>query len=753
VTFRKAGLCGAVLLLVVAGCTAREPRSSSADAIRRGDELVGQKRYAEAADAYRIAVSSEVTNGQLRKKLANALLLAGRWTDASGEAVRAADLLPGDIDAQLLGASFMLGQERFVDVVARTSALLEKAPDNFNALILWGNATARLPNTTFALSKLADVVNDKAAFDAARGALRQPVDPLDDKAAEASFRKALTLVPDTTEAQLALVNFLWATDRLDDAEALLHGLADHHPQFPLVNYALGQFYVLRHRDAEPYLRNAAAAGVEGRGARFALVDYYLAANREAEARSVLSSMNADDDVSGDVSVRLATDDFRSGHPGDAVRRLDALLMRAPNHAPALRLKARVLFAMGNPDLRFIRAALSADPTSVDARVMLSASLRAAGDSEGALAELTEALQFHPDSDDLPLRLAEISLDLGRDQDALQFGRDAERRHPDDPQAALVLVRALMRTHNYSEAGIKLKELLAHGSPSPDVWVQLGALQSAQGDTEAARAAYAQALTANHESLDALAGLVSLDLKAGNVAAARQRVDQAVASHANNVGYLILVARVYEAQNDLPHTERTLRQVLAIDPGNVGAALSLVEVLRPERRSADARDVLDRLLEHRPQSLEAQTELASLLDEMGDVAQAQIRYERIVGQYPHAAVPALKLATLYADQGDHLDKAFDLAVMAVQQLPDDPAAADALGWVYTAKNMATLALPYLQRANRAVPNSAVYRSHLGSAYLRTGDRGRAQEEFTRALQIDRNFRYAEQMLAALRPEGK
>src|SRR5262249_11129049 len=152
-----------------------------------------------------------------------------------------------------------------------------------------------------------------------------------------------------------------------------HGLADQHPEFPLVNYALGQFYVLRHRDAESYLRNAAKAGAEGRGARFALVDYYLAANREADARSVLSSMNVDDDASGDVSVRLATDDFRSGHPGDAVRRLDTLLERAPNHAPARLLKAQVLVAMGNPDPRFIRAAVSADPKSVDARVMLSES--------------------------------------------------------------------------------------------------------------------------------------------------------------------------------------------------------------------------------------------------------------------------------------------------------------------------------------------------------------------------------------------
>jgi len=65
----------------------------------------------------------------------------------------------------------------------------------------------------------------------------------------------------------------------------------------------------------------------------------------------------------------------------------------------------------------------------------------------------------------------------------------------------------------------------------------------------------------------------------------------------------------------------------------------------------------------------------VLNQMGDVPAAQARYEKIMSQYPHAAVAAYRLATLYADRGEQLDVALTLAVMAVQQLPDEPAAAD------------------------------------------------------------------------------
>ena len=130
-------------------------------------------------------------------------------------------------------------------------------------------------------------------------------------------------------------------------------------------------------------------------------------------------------------------------------------------------------------------------------------------------------------------------------------------------------------------------------------VLLGTVQAALNNAQAARATFTRALEANRDSLDAIAGLVSLDLKGGALAEARQRVDQALASHANNAGYLMLAASVYAAQNDMARTEQALRQALTIEPANASAALSLADALSRQRQAGAAIKVLEQLLTRWP----------------------------------------------------------------------------------------------------------------------------------------------------------
>jgi putative PEP-CTERM system TPR-repeat lipoprotein len=719
--------------------------------IRRGDELVKNQQYAEAAGPYRAAVAANTTDGETRLKLANAYRSAGDWKRAGEEAVRAADFLPNDTDAQLLAAKLMLTGGRFVDVADRMSTLLRSQPDNVSALILFGNAKAHLPDSNWALHFLAGAVRTTPGFEGARLQIRQGTPQEDDAIAEEAFRKALQREPTLSEAQIALANFLWAAGRPDDGEPFLRRFADQNPGHAPANFALGAFYLARHRDVdgEKYLKHATAIGEYGRDARFALADYYIGAKRDDDAMALLKTMAAADDASGGVSLRVAALEFRSGKSDQAIKQVDQVLSRLPHDAPALLLRAQFLLESKQLEEaeRAARTALAGSPQSSAAHATLGRVLSATGDLEGALIELTEAFRRDPDAVDLTLPLAQLSLSLGRNEEAVQFARDAKRRHPDDQQAAIALVKALVMTRDYSGADLELKPLLARASSSSDVLVMLGTVQAALNNRQA-QATFMRVLQANPDSLDALSGLVSLDLKAGRLTEARRRVDQAVASHGNKPGYLLLAAQVYAAQNDLALTERTLRQVLAKDPTNVSAAVSLAAGLRRQGRTANAREVLEQMLQHRPLSLEAQTELAAVFSQMGDTAEAEARYVKILGQYPRAAVAGYRLAALYADRRERLDEALGLAVMALQQLPEDPDAADALGWVYTRRNFPDRALQYSQEAVRVVPDNAVYRYHLGSAYLVAGERRKAQEQFTRALQIDRNFRYADQILAAL-----
>src|SRR4051812_13761220 len=91
----------AVLLTLGGACGSRDPKVIKDESIRQGDELVTQKRYAEALEAYRRGVEVNPTDSELRLKLGAAYALAGNTLSA-------ADLLPEDIDTQLQAAREML---------------------------------------------------------------------------------------------------------------------------------------------------------------------------------------------------------------------------------------------------------------------------------------------------------------------------------------------------------------------------------------------------------------------------------------------------------------------------------------------------------------------------------------------------------------------------------------------------------------------------------------------------------------------
>jgi tetratricopeptide (TPR) repeat protein len=209
------------------------------------------------------------------------------------------------------------------------------------------------------------------------------------------------------------------------------------------------------------------------------VDYYVAANRDSDARSVLASMNAADDVSGDLSVRLAAVDSRSGKPAEAVRRLDSVLARAPNNAAALLLKAQILFAQGNPDPRFARTAVIADPRSIEARLVLGQTLLATGELGNAVEHYEEARRLDPGARAPLLALARLALALGRAPEALKHAREALRLDPNDRDAVLVLVKALILNRDYETADVTLKPLLSGAPDAPDVLVQAGVIQAAR----------------------------------------------------------------------------------------------------------------------------------------------------------------------------------------------------------------------------------------------------------------------------------
>ncbi len=245
-------LYASCLLALVVACTSCSRGPTRDELLRRGDRLMASQQYAQAARAYRAIVLEHWRDGEARWKLAEAYVRAGNWSAANAEAIRAAELLPDHLDINLLAATTMLTQQqRFLDVAHRMSALLRTHPDEVRLLVMWGNATAHLRDSNWALFSLNSVIGNESLYESARRDIRPLTSSSQDAEAERAFRKAIELDPADVESQ----SWRWPMDYGRPVGRTMRNPSFEQwltksPGHGLANEALGRFYLARGRDGD-----------------------------------------------------------------------------------------------------------------------------------------------------------------------------------------------------------------------------------------------------------------------------------------------------------------------------------------------------------------------------------------------------------------------------------------------------------------------------------------------------------------------
>ena len=751
---RGLALAALVALGGSAACGSDDPATVKADAIRRADALMEKRQYTEAAEAYQAAVDVDPRDGALRVRLARAHQGAQQWEAASRHLISASELLPADWNLQLEAVRAMLGMSRFTDAADRMEALLTTKPEDPELLVLLATAIAREKFYDSGIRNLETALRGGESVDAATKRLKPRLTSADFRRAESLLRKAYASAPERYDTVVALASFLWMQGNMDEGAGLLKIAADRDPSYSPLSRPLALFYESRGRyaDAELYLRAAAKTG--NRDSALALAEFLGRRSAFEEALQVVGA-HLPGDPDGQANLRAADIEYRRGRYAEAGRFAATVLIHEPANAQALRIKASVAFIARDfaTAATAATAAVTADPWSVDAHWTLGRARAALGELQPALSELTQAWRLSEHNPQIARELAPVALQLGQYRPAADFARRALSANPNDRDVKLTLVRALIGAGEFLDAEAAIAPLLGPGTPSAELLLLQARIQVGRGSLEAARNTYLRALQVDQDSLEGLSGLVSLEIDSRNAPRIRARVDEAAARHAADPAYLMLAARVAIAAGDPTRAESTLRAILAIDRGHEPAVVTLAEVLGTQQRTDDAIRDLQAALKHRPTSLAIQLSLAMLFDSLGRTAEARTAYERLLADHPLSAPAAYRLALIYADQNERLNRALELAIMAKQVLPNDPAVSDAIGWVYLKRNLPASAMPHLEQAVRKVPTNAIYRYHLGTAYLRIGQRREAFVELTRALELDPRFRYADDARAALSSIGR
>jgi tetratricopeptide (TPR) repeat protein len=732
-------LIGATLA-VNAGCS-RDPHAAMLKFAKSGDEYAAGGKRAEAIIEYRNALEKDPKAGDVRVKLAEAYLQQGEPGKAAQEYVRAADVLP-DPQVQLKAGNLLLLGGRFDDAKVRAQKVLAADPKNVDAQILLANALAGLKDLNGAVAELEEAIQlnpERSATYANLGEIelgrgnREP--------AEKAFTRAVELAPSTAAPHLALGTFYWATARWVPAERELLEALRVEPDNPLAHRTAATFFLATNRpgNAEPHLRRVLEL-TKSTNAAFALADYYVSVRKESAAREILDPVSRDPKNAVAANARLAALDRSAGQADAAYKRLDGVLAADPRHLQALLLKAAFLLADGKLDdaLKTANTAVDAHRDALGAYYVLGRVQAARRQPDAAIAAYQEVVRLNPLATDAKVALARLHLGAGRTDSSVGLAEEALKADPQNANARLVLVQGLIARGELSRAQTDLEALKARYPNSAAVHAQMGMLLGKKSQPVPARTEFERALQLDPASLEAVGGLVALDLSTRRFDEARARVDAISKKPDAKPVALMLAARTYAATGDLATSEQLLRRVLAADPTFLGAYGALGQIYAKQGRLDQALAEFEAMAKRDPKPVAPLTLAGMMLESQGKIAAAQEHFERAVQIDPQAAVAANNLAWIYAEHGGNLDVALQLAQTAKRQLPNAAEVNDTLGFVYYKKDLAALAVPLLRTAVEKDPTSADYLYHLGLAYGKNGEKSKAAESLTRALSLKPDF---------------
>ena len=727
---------GLSVAILAAACT--DPAVRKQRYFESGNRYFDQANYPAAIIEYRNAIKLDATFGEARKQLAEAYSRTGDTRGALEESVRAADLLPADVEVQLRAGNLLLAARKSAEAMDRADAVLKIQPENVDALVIRGTALAGLSSFDEALKAIEQAIElapDRGATYANLGLVELARGRRDE--AEKALLRAVALSPQEVRSRLALGNFYWAVGRPSDAEQAFDAALKLEPTNTLANrfMAFLMFSTGRRGEAEPYLHRLADSlpTLEG---TLVLVDYYLATARPKDAIARLNALTSGQTMPG-VLLRLARAHAASGDRTKALSVVEQILKANGKDAAAHLLKGRLLLQDGRRDKAFeaIRAASVADPSLADAQFALGQMYAARGDNAAAQAAFREALRINPRAAAAQVALARLG-SQSNPEEAVRTAEEATRNDPTSPAARLELVRSLIAARDSSRADREMTRLRADYPNVSAVHALDSRLALLKNDMAGARAALERAEKLDPGSLEVLALAISIDFRQKDTTRARTRIEERLKQGASPE-LLLLAGTTYRTLKDLPAAERALRAAIDADPSRNEPYALLGSIYLNQKKLDEALREFEALSTKQQKPVGPLTMVGMILEQQGKRDLAKKRYEQVLALDSRAGTAANNLAWLLADAGEDLDRALQLAQTAVAVAPDTPQITDTLGWVYYKRGLPLLAIPQFEKSIRREPTNGWYHYHLGLAHLQAGDTVRGRAALALALKYGTN----------------
>jgi len=481
-----------------------------------------------------------------------------------------------------------------------------------------------------------------------------------------------------------------------------------------------------------------------------LGDYYLSRGENAKALTEFAALLAEHQ--SDLAVRKTYIQLLilNHRIEEAARLNEEILKKSPQDAEARILTGEIELQQKKLDqaIQTLQGALKNAPENAIGHYQLGVALEEKGNLNQAESEWREAVRLRPTLSEAWSALGTSSM-RRRDWRALEsLGDQLKKIAPRFADGYLFHATARVNQGDASGAEADLNQVVRIAPQSAIGYVKLGQLRSEQKRWNEAETFFREGLRQEPNSIEAIQGLVSLDLRRNKPADALRLLQAQIDRSPTQAGLYLLQGEVLLQNRQLDEAEKVLTHAVEIDQHDVNALSLLAQVEIALGKTDQAISNYKRGLELAPNNPQLYVALGSVYEKQGNWQAAQTVYQKALAIEPDNPLAANNLAYILVEHGGDINVALTLAQTARRGLPNLVNSADTLGWAYFHDGAFSVAAPLLEDAVKKAPDNSTYRYHLGLTYQKLNDSTRARAEFEKAIRLDPKSPIAEEARRAL-----
>lgn len=715
-------------VISLGGCT--NPEKAKAEHVSKGEAYLKDSKFQEASLEFRNALQIDDKLSSAHWGLARAYEGLERFPEMFEELRKTVELDKSNLDARIrLGNYYLAASKKNPELIPEAERLakevLEKDPNYIEGHILMGSLL-------FAQNQ-----KDKAF---------------------AELNHAIELDPKRVESYLSLARFYLATNDQAKAEDLFKKAISVNGNSPLAHTEYGKFLVQTNRpaEAEAELTKAVEVAPSDRSSRFVLASFYLVNKRLDKAEEAFKALVALDPDKPESQLVLADYYSSVNRPDDAIKIFQDVLTKSPDYLQGRYRLGEILLMRGDTQgaSAQIEEALKKDPHDRQALLLRSRLRAQSGQPDGlkaAIEDLKDVLRQEPNSRAGLYFMAQTNFSLGLMDQARAFAGDLEKNYPDYLPAKLMQVQISLAGADSKTAislATDLLNRLSKTAPdrvnSPQLLAEIGEktylargtahlqmknLVGARQDFEAARL-----IAPNDPGVHNSLAAVSLN---------ENKPEDAVASYENalkvdatNFAALSGLLNLYVRTQDFSKAHGRIDQALSSYPNNASLHYLKAQVYNAQNNAQSAEAELRKTLEIDPNYIAAYSALGALFITSKQEDRAIAEFKKILEIRPDNST-AYTLIGMLEDSRKDYDAAADNYRKALAIDQSSVIAANNLSWLYavTGKGNLDEAVRMAQGVVQKNPNVAGFVDTLGWVYYKKNLYSAAVDQLQKAVALD------------------